>query len=247
MHNLKIIQVSDLHIGYENESPYGVDVRNNFQRIIHSLYNETFDLLVITGDLCFHGGNTNTYKWIKKYIDQLNKPYFIIPGNHDNSKLISKVFGYNKAITGDEIYLLKQFKGHKIIFLDTGKGVMSTEQLKWLKRQINQFKDQIIIFMHYPPALANVPHMDHNWAFQNNKEIQEIFFSIKNNITVFCGHYHVEKSLQIKNLNIYITPSTFFNLRQDTEEFQVENTLVGYRKIEILKNNIFSSVKYLVD
>ncbi len=247
MHNLKIIQVSDLHIGFENESPYGVDVRKNFQKIIHALSNDIFDLLVITGDICFRGGNTKTYQWIKKHVDQLNKPYLIIPGNHDNPKLISKIFGYNEATYNDEIYLLKQFKGHKIIFLDTGKGVMSNEQLKWLKGQINQFHSQIIIFMHYPPALANVPHMDHNWAFQNIKEIQEIFFSIKNDITVFCGHYHVEKSLKIKNLNIYITPSTFFNLKQDAEDFQVENTLVGYRKIEISENSIFSTVKYLID
>ena len=246
MESLKIIQISDPHIGWDDENPYGVDVRKNLENIVNAVSNENTNLIVLTGDMCFRDPNEKTYKWIKSLLDPLSIEYYILPGNHDDAGMIFKIFGYEQELKKNELYFLKNFKGFPIFFLDSSKGFVSDEQLKWLKHQIIQLNQSVYIFMHHPPALANVPHMDNNWALENIEDVQKILFETNKNIHVFCGHYHVDKTLQIKNLNIYIAPSIFFNLSQDTEEFQVENTLVGYRKIELTKTGVFSSVKYLV-
>ena len=41
-----------------------------------------FDLIIVTGDLSMDGSIGS--KWLKKQLDDLKKPYRVIPGNHDD-------------------------------------------------------------------------------------------------------------------------------------------------------------------
>jgi len=244
MEALTIAQISDIHIPKNGDKPFEVDIRENFKKQIEGLKNEAFDILVVSGDLCHKEGSTSIYKWVKKQLDSLSKPYYIIPGNHDNPGNLAKIFDFGDELEDDELFYIKEVNDISLIFLDSGKGWMKQRQLDWLKNVLPASAERIYIFMHHPPIISEVPHMDSQFAFQNMKEFQEIIYSTATPVTIFTGHYHIEKVLEKKNMTVYITPSPFFNLDDRSKEFKIEHHHIGWRKIVLYPDEVLSTVKY---
>jgi len=241
---MKIIQITDLHIGRRGEDTKQVDVRTNFLNILAEVKFAHADHLVVSGDLCFMDGTKSTYNWIKTRLTRLRIPYEIISGNHDDTTMIKEVFELDHLGKGTELYYAKKIGKWTCLFLDSSKGHHSKNQLKWLKRQLHQSNQDLVIFMHHPPAKAGVPFMDGSHALRDIDTIQEILFEYPHNITVFCGHYHVEKTIRIKNLLIQITPSTYFQIDQNTSEFKVDHHRIGLREIHLNGKAMETTVRY---
>lgn len=241
---MKIIQITDLHIDVEGELPFDIDVRRNFLKIINKVKALAPDHLVISGDLCYRDGDETIYQWIKEVVDATEISYSVISGNHDNSNMMAKVFELEHLMTDDELFFAKKIGKTTLLFLDSSQGAHSAKQLNWLKRQLKNAKGELFVFMHHPPILAGVPFMDNKYALQDIDAIQEIFFSYPNNINIFTGHYHVEKTLRIKNLLIQITPSLFFQIDQKSDDFKVDHHHIALREIDIEKNHFTSRLKY---
>lgn len=243
--NMKIIQITDLHIDKENENPFDIDVRKNLLDTLDSIRSYEPDHLVLTGDLCCIDGQTEIYQWIHAVMENFGVPYDVIAGNHDDSLMIAESFQRTSLLNGKEFYFAKRIGKYPCLFLDSSIGKHSKNQLNWLKRQLHQHDDAITVFMHHPPIKAGVPFMDNKHALQDMEEIQSIFFDHRHTVNVFCGHYHVEKNLQIKNLNIHITPSCFFQIDQREEDFKVDHHRTAFRLIELNNGVLSSTVRYL--
>mgnify|MGYP006306231101 CR=1 FL=1 len=71
---MRIIQLTDLHVGRESDSTFGVDVRKNLNDLLRAVHQSQPDHLVISGDLCYDVGDVEIYQWIKKRLDLLNIP-----------------------------------------------------------------------------------------------------------------------------------------------------------------------------
>ena len=241
---MKIIQITDLHIDAEGESPFDIDVRKNFLKIIEKVKAIKPEHLVISGDLCYRDGEVEIYSWIKKMLDATGIPYSVISGNHDHSKMMAEAFELEHLMTDDELFYAKKIGKSTFLFLDSSKGFHSDKQLNWLKRQLKNAKGELFIFMHHPPVLAGVPFMDGKYPLQDIDAVQEILFTYPDNINIFTGHYHVEKSIRINNLLIQITPSLFFQIDQESEDFKVDHHHIALREIEIVNNHFSSTLKY---
>lgn len=241
---MKIVQITDLHIDQENEFPHDIDVRKNFQRVLRAIRQIKADHLVVSGDLCYDVGDVSIYKWIKEQLDLCRVSYDVIGGNHDDSLMMAEVFGLKHLCTDDEMYFAKKVGKTTCIFLDSVKGFHSEKQLKWLKRQLNNNLEDIIIFTHHPPIKAGVPFMDNKYPLQNIDDIQKVFSSHRGFLNIFCGHYHVEKSIQKDNILVQITPSCFFQIDQNYEDFKVDHHSIAYRLIDTSNNSLKTSVKY---
>lgn len=80
---MRIIHLSDLHIGYNNcETNFGTIVTN----IINTFPNPTDDVIIITGDLTDTGDSEAAIATVQNQIMRLEQSGFtvlIIPGNHD--------------------------------------------------------------------------------------------------------------------------------------------------------------------
>jgi Icc protein len=99
--------------------------------------------------------------------------------------------------------------------------------------------------MHHPPALMGVPHMDHRHALKDRDEVMEILNSTKTHKDIFCGHYHVQKSVFMDHISIHVTPSLFFQIDQLKDEFAVDHLNIAYNVIEISNDLMTTSVHYL--
>jgi len=242
---MRIIQLTDLHIGQEGEDTYGVDVRKNLTDLLRAVQDLRPDQLVISGDLCYDVGDVEIYKWIKMRVDLLNIPYSIISGNHDDTTLMASVFGQEDMLIGGTLFYKRIFDGRTFLFLDSAPGIVSEEQLDWLSKELRTHQEEIFVFIHHPPMLSGVPHMDNNYSLENRDEVQRLFFDFPGRVNVFCGHYHVEKTLQKKNMLVQITPSNYFQIAQHQEKFVIDHYRIGFRVISLENGAWSSTVRYL--
>jgi Icc protein len=227
----KIIQITDLHVGREGEKTMGVDVRQNFKDLLLTARKLRPDLLVLTGDLCFHEGDEKVYNWIRSHLDFLNINYTAIAGNHDDPFLLAEAFGMEKMAIGSQLFYRRDFNHFPVLFLGTAAGVVSPTQLEWLRVELTKIKTDAVIFMHHPPVIGGVPFMDGKHRLRNISELQEVLFNFDRHLTIFCGHYHVEKTINLKNLTVHITPSAYFQIDWKEQGFKVDHHRIGLREI----------------
>ncbi len=238
---MKIIQLTDLHVANEGEHTYGVDVRQNFLDMLKQAKNRVPDLLVLSGDLCLDKGDAQVYRWMKSQMDELSLPYAVIAGNHDDSRMLAEVFQLTHLLTDGELYFKSTFGAHTILFLETSLNVVSEKHLTWIAAELAQLDRPGVIFMHHPPVVGGVPYMDINYPLRNIPAVQQALQNSPQPLTVFCGHYHVEKCLCLKNLTVHITPSTFFQMTWDSDTFSVDHYRPALREIVLRDDGVVES------
>lgn len=242
----KIVFITDLHISPEGEFPLGVDLRSNLINCLSDIKAKNPELIIIGGDICLKGPIPETYKWVKKQFDALEIPYVSISGNHDDSLMLAKEFGLLDYLKGEELYYTKEVGDKEFIFLDTSSGTVSEDQMKWLKIQLQRINDRMLyVFMHHPPCLGLVPHMDEKHFLSNHEEVLQLLRSVDKPVRVFCGHYHTDRTIYHDLVEVYFTPSLYLQIKDDSSVFGVETYNPGFRLIEANENFFFTKVYYL--
>ena len=67
-----------------------------------------------------------------------------------------------------------------------------------------------VVIMHHPPDRMHVPHMDEVHYLKDKDEVMQILTEADKPISIFCGHYHVEKSMSINQIHIHINTLMLF-------------------------------------
>ena len=238
---MKLIQITDLHVGSENEFTHGVDVRQNFLDILRAAASYTPDLVVVSGDLAFDTPDEGVYRWMKAQLDGMGMPYAIIGGNHDNSTLLAQVFGLEHLLTDGDLYYKLVAGGRSLLLMETSSGTVSASQIAWLAHELVQLGGPAVLFMHHPPILSGVPFIDINYPLLNMAEVQAVLYLHPYPTAVFCGHYHVEKTICSKNLTVHITPSTYLQIDGRHEEFQIDHYRPALREINLRDDGVVES------
>ena len=165
---------------------------------------------------------------------------------NDNSVDLAQAFGLTDHLHENELYFSVDVDSQKLIFLDSASSSCSIQQLDWLDAQISKKIDPfpLVIFIHHPPCFAGVPFMDNRYAFNNQGQFQQRIKKVKGIVPVFSGHYHVEKSILVNNVLVHITPSCFFQIDQNTNDFMVDHYRIGFRLIVFTHGKLYNSVHY---
>jgi 3',5'-cyclic-AMP phosphodiesterase len=239
---MKIGLITDLHIDDEGILPLNIDTRANFQRILEKVVSKNYDLLVIAGDICNKTGNEAIYQWVRYQLDGTAIPYLAISGNHDTSTLLAEVFDWKNRLQHDELYFTYELDENNLIFLDTSKGNMSEHQWEWLNQVIKTIEKEVFIFMHHPPLMVGSLHMEPRYSFTQIERFESFCRTYpQHNFNVFTGHFHIERSIVKENLQVFITPSTFFQIDPDCADFRISNSYIGFREINIFLEKDFNT------
>lgn len=236
---MKIAHITDIHIGYKDEHPFGINVRDNFCSILKSVSQAKCDYIIITGDLCYRDPDINIYWWIKDQMDKLNIAYDVLSGNHDDNRMIAEVFNYSLD-EDNKLYYSRNMDSWSLLFIDTSSSTISNNQVQFIEDF--QYKEKTIIFTHYPILPGRVKHMDKKYLFNDVDKIIGVLNSFTSPINVFTGHYHVEKTIIDRNINMFITPSTFFQIDQNSEEFAIDHKIPGWRIVELTQDKIYTTI-----
>jgi len=142
--------ITDTHIGSENAD---VDLQRTVDDINR---NPDIEFVIHSGDVTEFGSDEELYL-AKQILDKLNKPYYIVPGNHDSKWSESGCNTFVKVF-GSECFSVEK-NGFLFVGLASGPnmrmspGQIPREHIQFLKRVLDKNKKKqlpIISVNHYP-------------------------------------------------------------------------------------------------
>lgn len=204
-----IVHISDLHTGY---AQFREDI---LLKTIDEINQIKPAAVIITGDLTDQGFYRE-FLDAKKYIEQINAPKMIVPGNHDARNIGDKAF---EELIGERYSVLElKNEAIKIIGLDSsepdlGHGKIGRQQKKFMEKEIQDANERglfIIIALHH--HIISIP----NTGRERNilSDAGDILLSlITNNVNlVLSGHKHVPHVWKMNN-TIFATAGTVSSMK----------------------------------
>jgi 3',5'-cyclic-AMP phosphodiesterase len=240
---LKIAHITDSHISEEGKNLKDIDTRQKFTDVLDEISSSDYDIIIHTGDLSYPDGNASVYKWTKEKLDNIEIPYYLTPGNHDNSSLMQEIFNLKDLPPRVILTGVIAAKGESFMFLDSSSERLTLKQSTWVSREINIQDDDLFLFMHHPPCHCDVKVMDQKYPYRTPDFFQRTIKETGRKLTMFTGHYHIEKTVKPKNtgITVYITPPTLGSLDPESEEYIISDLRPGWRDIQIDKQKLIST------
>lgn len=164
---------------------------------------DSLDFVIVSGDITDLNIGNNLAK-AKEILDSLNKPYYIIPGNHDTKWTDTADKNFSRFWGDDKFFF--RFKGYTFIGLHQGPvlrmmdGHFSPNDLNWLDSLLTYevSKSEPLIFVTHYPLNQTVDNVD------------DFFKVIKHsNIRLFLnGHGHRNKKAEYAGIPAIMGRST---------------------------------------
>lgn len=227
-HMLKrIAHITDTHIDDPTALDRGINPRENLQAVLEHIAENGIDEIVFTGDIGVQG----TYAWAFEQISRYSPGFRLTLGNHDELPEALQHYSNTKSAGKDSLYYTHEDDVYKYIYMDSSSSVISTEQLLWLEAEATTLK-KIIVFIHYP-ILGFETGMDRIYPLQNRNSVNEILQQCKQDVTVFCGHYHMPDKRTDRKITQYITPAVSFQVKKNAPVININTASFGYRIITL--------------
>jgi Icc protein len=219
-----IAQISDTHISAPGQKTCGVaPMAENLAQCIDSInaLDPKPDLVLLSGDVT-HSASQDETRHAEDILSALAMPLFVVPGNHDDRQLLSKVFGPEICplnTDGYADYVVERFP-LRIIALDTldfGKpgGLLTEARLKWLDACLREEDQQpTIVVAHHPPLKLGVPESDED-GFVGAEALGEIVAAHPNIERFLCGHIHLHTNTRWCGTVVTTAPSPGMQLTLD--------------------------------
>lgn len=230
---MKIIQITDTHLFSSDElTIFGVKSNSKFNEVIKKI-NDTeihdTDIIFLTGDIS-QDETPESYKKAAKKLSTLNVPIYWIPGNHDDTKQMKKIFSITKNFNSN---VCASFNHWQFIFLNTkldgtNEGYLSQSELIMLKNQLAEIPadKKIVIVMHHHPAAVGTPLID-QYILQNKQAFWDIVIGTNVEL-IICGHVHGDYRFEYNNIKIESSPATCLQWEKGCTELIIDKK-IGYK------------------
>lgn len=224
----RIAFITDLHLDEQFPVDNNVIPTKNFETVLNDIENRKINEVIFGGDI----GRATAHNYFFKKLENLSVN--LVLGNHDKFEKVKEHFV--KDSNREELYYKNEDENYQYFFLDTSADELSKIQLQWIQSELNE-KKKLILFIHHPVLEIDTP-IDKIYPLKNREELKSILLNFKNDVTIFCGHYHMNDEQEFKNIKQYITQSMSFQAVKNTNEIVIDNLNFGYRIIEISNNKI---------
>jgi len=221
---LHFAQISDIHFSslgdhHDMLSGHAGDFLTNAITQLNQVRD--LDFVLITGDL-FDTASREEFECFQEAISSLQKPCYIIPGNHDRSEQSS-----GEGLTRHQFarHFNPQFEERppaperqvgywsisvapniQLIGLDSTRdedwgGIIDETQMTWLENELITSTDKLVILAVHHPLHPLVP-IDHNpdWTrfiCENGPAVLDLLDQYPQAKVVLTGHHHITKTDQV--------------------------------------------------
>ena len=221
---MRIVQISDLHITKEGKKACSITpTTKNLQKCIKHInaITPSIDLILVTGDITNEGSLEETQR-AKTILDNLNAPYYLTPGNHDNRDHLLSVFGeehISVSSKGFINYVINK-SAIRLVCLDSViEGRSGAEfcdiRAAWLEKELKKETEKpTIIFMHHPPIKFGILETDQD-GFIGAKRLGKIIQKQANILAILCGHVHLQTNTAWNGTVVCTSPSMGMQLLLD--------------------------------
>lgn len=215
--SFKFAHVTDTHVGSKTG-------KADLQRTVEDINNQDdLDFVILTGDIT-EMGTDEEINTAENIINQLDIPYYIIPGNHDTGWSESGGVSFLKAFGNDKFVF--DHKGYRFIGCASGPyvrmsdGHIPRDAVIWLNKVLDTTSKQkpIVFVNHYP-----IDNSLDNW-YEAVDKLKEY-----NTQLAICGHGHRNKGFDFEGIPGIMGRS---NLRAG-------KALGGYNIVEIARDTAY--------
>ena len=192
--------------------------------------NPAIDFVLVAGDIT-EEGDLKSLTVAKELLDQLNAPYYVVPGNHETKWTESGMTDFGKVF-GSERFKFNH-KGFLFLGFNTGPlmrmadGHVVPQDITWLKEELQSSDKDTPVFLitHYPLKDGDVD----NWY--------EVTDAVRPyNIRAFLGgHYHSNRHFEYDGIPGILSRSTL----------RAKEKVGGYSQITVTKDSILISEKLI--
>lgn len=241
-----LIQITDLHFGETlTEEFRGVNPRKQLQRVLETPDIQQCDLILVTGDIAIEHSEPGAYRDLKIMLDALNKPYHVLPGNHDGAEELAGAF--NLTLNGGTLNRVID-EPVPMIFMDSSSEQVEENDLKFLRTALSRFKGKSpLLFIHHPLIDCAHPIMDQKYFLRGREKIRSVLEENGGVQNVFSGHCHKTYSETLSGITYYVTPSTAVEFVSNGDKIMNGHQNPGFReiKVDLKKGQVESRTIYL--
>lgn len=187
----KITLLSDIHVNPGNHR------EAKLKQAVEDINNNETELVILSGDLTDEGSDEQLRN-VKAILDNIKKPLFVIPGNHENNwsqsacKTFFDIWGNDRFVTEtDNLVIIGINCGP---YMKMGDGHVKHEDLVWLDETLAQrVKDgkKVLSICHYAPN----PDLD---SYREYVDILKKYPVVAH----LNGHYHQYKKYRVENIEV---------------------------------------------
>lgn len=208
--------------------------RRNWETILKDVISRDIQEVIFGGDI----GENKSTEW---FFDSLwNIDLKVVLGNHDSFTEVDKYYQNEYQGNHKELYYAYEDNYYKYIFLDSSSDAIGSTQFQWLINELKTDKT-LVIFIHHPILGVNT-EVDRQFPLENRDELKVELQKMDNEITIFCGHYHMLDETTDGNLKQIITSASSYQVVKEATPIKVTSENFGYRVIEFASSNINSEL-----
>lgn len=240
---LLVAQLSDLHLfSTPEQTLLGLRTMASFSAIVEALVQlpQQPDVILLTGDLA-QDESPAAYKQIVQQLRPLNIPTYWLPGNHDHLPSMASVL--NQApIYPDKVF---QMGGWQFLLLDSTvaqqvHGAFSAQYLAELDQHLQTTTQPTLIALHHPPVAIDSDWLD-NLGLLNSEEFFSVVERYPHVKLAIFGHIHQQVEQQRQGIDYLSTPSTCVQFAPNQKTFAIDQTLPGFRLLQLYPDGTFES------
>jgi Icc protein len=239
---INLIQITDSHLGLnDGDTLLSMNPDDSLKHVLKLVKQQQpkIDLLLATGDIVNEHGVSVYQRFVGLVSTYLPAQMAWLPGNHDNLEMMEAVIkeSSNQVIVKS---------GWAIILLDSHvvgetHGNFSDLALSYLSSAVEQHQDKhILISFHHQPVPIGSKWMD-RYIIQNAHAFWQAIDGHKNIKAILWGHVHQEFDEHYKGIQLLSAPSTCIQFTPNNDEFAVEDTMPGYRWLELYDDGDFKT------
>ncbi len=216
----KFAWLTDIHIGYPT-------AKEDLQRSISDINSlDNISFTIISGDITATG-TLQELTQAKNILDQLKKPYYIIPGNHDTKWSESGCTDFIKLWGNDRFV----FEYDKFLFIGLHQGPrMRMADGHWAPEDLRWYDSLIVSLPNSNQPIIFITHYPLNEEIANWYEMLDRLKNVNTQIVLF-GHGHNNKIYDFESIAGVMGRS---NLR-------AKDAVGGYNIVEVKNDSIYFS------
>jgi 3',5'-cyclic-AMP phosphodiesterase len=244
-----LVQLSDPHIGAE----WGrADPVAKLAAAVESARDvaPAPDAVLVSGDLAENAADAE-YEQLGELLAPLEAPLYVLPGNHDDRRMLRRHFGV-PGTDGQPVQYDADLGPLRLVVLDSTRpgedpGELGADRLAWLEATLAAAPDvPTLLALHHPPLAIGVPALDAiGLAAADRHALAEVVEAHPQVRRILGGHVHRTIAAELGGRSVLAAPSTYVQTRLEfgTEAIQLSAEPSGFAVHAWLAGELVSHVQ----
>ncbi|MGJ8515574.1 metallophosphoesterase family protein [Carnimonas bestiolae] len=222
---MRLIQLSDIHLQADPAAQVrGNNPEQRFRAALRALRSETFDYLLLCGDVS-DDGSSRSYQRVIEGCDALGVEWGWIPGNHDDPEQMAR----HKALLQEARVGQWRLLGLNSWVAGWDGGEVGAEQLAALATRVAAGDGPSLVALHHPPIAPPV-----RWMGSIDLRDKADFWACIDRLdtppaAVLAGHIHTPVAQRHGAVQVLTSPGCVDQFDATQEDFTTDATLLpGY-------------------